>query len=196
MDGIVMSSISQQLMTAEEFLKWTGREEHQDRCFELERGEVIEMPPPGKHHGFICANLARLLGNFAAEKCRGYVCSTDSGVVTERNPDSVRGPDLSYYEDAQTAGDIDRGYGEHPPLLAVEVISPHDRVNLMLQRVAELLRAGVGMVWVVDPESRDISLCRPGQEPRLLSGEDTLTADDILPGFACAITQIFAMPGQ
>ncbi len=150
-----MSSISEQLMTAEEFLAWTQREENRDRFFELERGKVMEMPPAGvvempsagKYDGSICANIIRLLGNYAAEK-GGHVCSNDAGIFLERNPDTVRGPDLSYREDAQTAEDIDRGYGDHPPRLAVEVISPHDRVNPMMHRVAELLRAGVGMVWV------------------------------------------------
>ena len=191
-----MSSISEQLMTAEEFLAWTQREENRDRFFELERGEVIEMPPPGRYHGFVCMNVGVLLHSYAAKQGRGYVCSNDAGVLTERSPDSIRGPDLSYYEDAQNAAEIDRGYGERPPRLAVEVISPHDRVNPMMQRVAELLRAGVGVVWVIDPEARDISVCRLGQEPQLLSADDTLTADDVLPGFACPVTQIFEMPGQ
>jgi Uma2 family endonuclease len=195
-DGKVMASISQQLMSAEEFLEWTRREEHRDRFFELERGEVVETPPPGKLHGFICANVVWLLGNYAARQGRGYVCSNDAGVVTERNPDSVRGPDISYYVDAQTIADMDRGYPEQPPRLAVEVLSPTDRINPMMQRVAELLRAGVGMVWIVDPEARDISVCQAGQEPRLLSAEHTLTAEDILPGFACPVTEIFALPGQ
>jgi Uma2 family endonuclease len=191
-----MSSISQQTMTAEEFLEWTYRDENQGRHFELERGEVIELPPPGKLHGFICANIARMLGNFAAQQGKGYVCSNDAGVVTERNPDSVRGPDISYYLDAQTAADMERGYAEQPPRLAVEVLSPTDRINPMMQRVGELLRSGVGMVWVVDPEARDISVCQSGQEPRLFSADDTMTAEDILPGFRCPVAQIFTLPGQ
>jgi Uma2 family endonuclease len=192
----LMASITQHLMTAEEFLPWTYREENRGRFFELERGEVVELPPPGKYHGFICANIVGILRDYAIAQRKGYVCGNDSGVVTERDPDSVRGPDISYYIDAQTADDMDRGYPELPPRLAVEVISPHDRVNPMMQRVAELLRAGVSMVWVVDPEPRDISLCRLGEELRLLSAEDTLTAEDILPGFTCAVKDIFATPGR
>ncbi len=191
-----MSGITQQLMTAEEFLQFTYRPENQDRFFELERGEVVEMPPPGKYHGFVCANVIWLLRSYAVERGRGYVCGNDSGMVTERDPDSVRGPDISFFEDAQTVADMERGYAAVPPRLAVEVLSPTDRVNPMLQKVAELLRAGVGMVWVVDPEVQDISICRLGEEPRLLSADDTLSAEDILPGFACPVTNLFAMPGQ
>ena len=191
-----MSSITEQLLTAEEFLEWTLREENRDRFFELVRGEVVEMPPPGIFHGFICANLARILGNYTVAQGRGYVCGNDAGLILERNPDTVRGPDLSYFEEAPTAADMERGYAQNPPRLAVEVLSPNDRINPMMQKVAELLRAGVGMVWVVDPEARDISLCRAGEEPRLLSAEHTLTAEDILPGFVCSLAEIFAVPGQ
>lgn len=195
-----MSGLSEQLMTADEFLAWTHREENHGRFFELKRGEVIEILPPGKFHGFLCANIceniARLLGKYVTEQGRGYVCGNDAGVILERNPDTVRGPDVSYFEDTQTADNMERGYAQQPPRLAVEVLSPHDRVNQTMQRVAELLRAGVSEVWVIDPDARDISLCRLGEEPRLLSGEETLTTEDILPGFACPIEQIFAMPGQ
>ena len=38
-------------MTAEEFWEWANRPENEDRLWELERGEVIEMPPPGTVHG-------------------------------------------------------------------------------------------------------------------------------------------------
>ena len=191
-----MSSISEQLMTAEEFLEWTLREENHDRFFELVRGEVVEMPPAGRYHGFICLNVGSILRTYAARHGKGYACGNDSGVLIEREPDTVRGPDVSYYEDAQTAAEIDRGYGEHPPRLAVEVISPHDRVNQILQRVAELLRAGVEVVWVVDPEARDVSVCQLGKEPRLFSAEDTLTCEDVLPGFSCKVAEFFALPGS
>ena len=40
--------------------------------FELRAGEVIEMPPPGKYHGFVCGNISReFLRNYAlARQCR------------------------------------------------------------------------------------------------------------------------------
>ena len=191
-----MSGVSQQMMTAAEFLEWTNRDENQGRFFELERGEVVEMPPPGKYHGFVCLNVGSILRSYAAEQGRGYACGNDSGVLVERDPDTVRGPDVSFYEDAQTPADMDRGYSEAPPRLAVEVVSPNDRVNQVMQRVADLLRAGGKVVWVIDPEARDVSVCRAGVEPRLFSAEDTLTNEDVLPGFSCRVAELFALPGQ
>ena len=46
------------LMTAEAFFAWVHRPENADRWFELERGKVIEMPPPGHRHGVVCGTSA------------------------------------------------------------------------------------------------------------------------------------------
>jgi len=191
-----MSTIATKLLTAEEFFDWVHQPENSDRYFELDRGEVIEMPPPGKYHGFVCGNVARLLGNYADRTGRGYVCTNDSGLVVERDPDSVRGPDVTFYDDDETAEDMERNYSSKPPLLAVEVMSPNDRVNKVMRKVGQLLAHGVPVVWVVDPESRDVSICRKGQEPKLLTDEDTIHAEDHLAGFECPIAEFFAMPGS
>src|SRR5688572_2138779 len=122
----VMATVVSKPITAEEFYQFTHRSENRDRIFELERGEIVEMSRPGKKHGMICANVARLLGNYAAGRKKGYVCSNDTGVVVERDPDSVRGPDVLFFEDVNQVEQVQEKYGETPPRLAVEVLSPND----------------------------------------------------------------------
>lgn len=153
------------------------------------------MPPPGKYHGFVCGNLSRILGNYAADRSQGYVCTNDSGVIVESDPDTVRGPDVTFYEDACTAETMEREYASEPPRLAVDVLSPNDRVNRLNLRISQLLRAGVAAVWVVDPEARDVAVYRPGQDPVLLTESDALSGSDILPGFSCSVAELFAVPG-
>ena len=85
------------------------------------------MTKPGKFHGFVCANIVIILGMFARQRKKGYVCSNDTGVLVERDPDPVRGPDILFCEDADTPDEIDRKWDDKPPLLAVEVLSPNDR---------------------------------------------------------------------
>ena len=130
-------------MTASEFFDWVHRPENRNRFFELDRGEVVEMPPPGKYHGFVCGNVAWILGDFARQRRKGYVCTNDAGVLVERDPDTVRGPDVTFYEDAQTIDDMDRQYAARPPLLAVEVLSPNDRINRTIRRITQMLHGGV-----------------------------------------------------
>ena len=182
-------------MTASEFFAWVHRPENRNRFFELDRGEVVEMPPPGKHHGFVCANIARILGNFAVQRRKGYVCTNDAGVLVEQDPDTVRGPDVTFYEDDQTTDDMERQYAARPPLLAVEVQSPNDRINRTIRRITQMLHGGVAVVWLVDPEGRDVSVYRPGQDPLLVVEGQELSGDPPLPDFRCRIADFFTLPG-
>lgn len=191
-----MATVAANLMTAEEFFEWVHRPENRGQFFELEEGEVVTIPPPGKYHGFVCGNVARILGNFAIKRHKGYVCTNDSGILVESDPDTVRAPDIAFYEDSQTAADMDRKFAASPPLLVVDVLSPHDRINRVLVRVTQLLHRGAKLVWVVDPESRDVSVYRSGKDPQVVSANGELTGDDILPDFQCRVAEFFDIPGQ
>jgi Uma2 family endonuclease len=190
-----MATVASKLMTADEFFDWVHTPENDGRFFELERGEVIEMPPPGKLHGFVCANISCIHWIYARQRKKGYVCSNDTGVIVERDPDTVRGVDVTFYEDAKTAADMEQKYAADPPVLAVEVVSPNDRTNRTLRRVAELLKIGVREVWVIDPQARDVSICRTGRNPEILSFDKELVTTEILPGFRGRVSEFFAAPG-
>ena len=183
-------------MTADEFYRWVNLPENRELHVELERGAVIEMPPPGKYHGFVCGNIAGILRNYAVKRARGYVCTNDAGLIVERDPDTVRGPDVTFYDDNQTADTMDRQFAERPPVLAVEVMSPNDRLNRTLLRISQMLELGVRMVWVVDPETRDVSVYRRGAAHRLVATDQELTGEDVLTEFRCRVSEFFHLPGQ
>jgi Uma2 family endonuclease len=187
-------------MSAEAFAAWVERPENADRHFELERGEVIEMPPPKPLHGYIANRIARLLDRHAEAIGIGFVLSNDSGIVVERDPDSVRGPDVCYFNqsfgEASEMEEFLRRYATVPPVVAVEVLSPEDRVNKMAAKVDEYLAFGVKQVWVVDPDTKDVAVHRAGHAMRLLSQDDELSGGDDLPGFSCRVSDFFRLPGQ
>ena len=190
-----MSTVVPKLMIAEEFFVWVHSPGNEDRFFELERGEVVETPPPTTRHGFVCANISFLLGSVAQRLRTGYVCTNGSGVIVERNPDTVRGVDVTYYAgNVQTVADVEPKYATSPPVLAVEVLSPGDRRGRTLRRVSELLDMGVKQVWLVDPEARNLSIYRAGCEPELLAADQELDASDVLPGFRCRPADFFDAP--
>ena len=191
-----MSTVAEQTMTAEEFFEWVQLPANRGRSFELNHGEVVEMPPPGKYHGFVCGNVAGILRNYAIASRKGYVCTNDAGVIVGRDPDSVRGPDVTFYIDDETADNMERQYAESPPVLAVEVVSPHDRINEIMSRVTQLVARGVKVVWVVDPEARDVSVCRTGQEPQLVQATEHIGGGTELPDFRCTVAEFFATPGR
>lgn len=182
--------------TAEEFFDWVHRPENRGRQFELERGEVIEMPPAGARHGYVSGNLGRILGNYTFERGSGYVCTNDTGVILETDPDTVRGIDVTLYGQPQRYDQLASRYSAQLPKLAIEVLSPVDRPGRMTRRVSLFLRSGILLVWLVDPDSRDVTVYRPGKEPYVLGEHDEITGENVLPDLRCRVADFFRMPGE
>jgi Uma2 family endonuclease len=183
-------------MTAEVFYDWVHRPENRDGHFELERGRVVELPRPGERHGFVCANVGTVLANHTYQRRQGYVCGNNTGLILERDPDTVRGPDVMLYSQVRRYDDLRPRYPDEPPTLVAEVLSPTDRWGTMTRRVTQFLQRGVALVWLVDPEGRTVTVYRAGQLPQVLEGADELVCEDVLPGFRCRIAELFYLPGE
>jgi Uma2 family endonuclease len=158
----------------------------------LVRGEIVSMPPPGFLHGQVQTNIACLLQPFARQHKLGRV-TVESGVLTEDDPDTVRGPDVAYWSAERLPPDrTPVGYPEVPADLVVEVLSPDDSRRKMANKVREYLARGVRAVWVVDPEDRNVAVYRQAGQGQLLWEDATLSGEDVLPGFTCSVAQFFA----
>src|SRR5262245_24691409 len=107
-----MATVGTKRMTAEEFFDWLQRPENQHRLFELEAGEVVEMPPPGELHGILCGWIAHLLWRYVLQRGQGSVSSNDTGLLVKRDPDTVRGPDLMLFEESRRLDDLNRRFVE------------------------------------------------------------------------------------
>jgi Uma2 family endonuclease len=191
-----MTAVATKPISAEEFYDWVNLPENRGRNFELELGEIVEMTKPGKFHGFVCGNIARILGNFAASRKKGYVCTNDTGIIVDRDPDTVRGPDILFFEDTSSAADIGRKYAETPPSVAIEVLSPNDTHGKIMKRVSEQLSFGTPLVWVVDFDKESVTIHRLGKSATVIEGIQEITGEDVLPDLKCAVSEFFKMPGQ
>jgi Uma2 family endonuclease len=183
-------------LTAEEFFDWVNQSSNRDRHFELERGEVVEMARPGERHGFVCLNVGRILLNYTYQRRQGYACSNDTGLLLERDPDTVRGPDVVLYTHGRRYDDLQVRWSDQPPTLAVEVLSPSDSWGAMTRRITKFLQHGVRVVWLVDPEGRTVTLYRANHLPQVLEGEDELAGLEELPDFRCRVAEFFCLPGE
>jgi Uma2 family endonuclease len=163
------------------------------RPTELVRGQVVEINPPAPKHGKICLQVGRFIGNFAETHDLGHVVGNDAGVVTERNPDTVRGPDVSFYSYARLPkGPLPAGYLSVMPDLVVEVLSPDDRWSKVHEKVAEYLNAGVSQVCVLDAKTQTAHVYYPNRPPRTLTEGDELTFPEILGEFRIPVAKLFA----
>jgi Uma2 family endonuclease len=184
------------LMTADQFFDYVQRPENENKWLELVRGEVIELPSPTKIHGTVCNNIAVELTLHARRRRKGYVATNDSGVILERDPDTVRGPDVGLYEDAERFRELHPKYGEAPPVLAVEVLSPSDTFKRIDKKIKQYPHSGIKVVWIVDLEERTISVYRAGGEWHTITADQKLTGDPELPGFQCRVADLFLLPAE
>jgi Uma2 family endonuclease len=183
-------------MTAEEFFEWVHRPENDGKEYELERGSVVEVPRPDRRHGFVCANLAWVLGGYVRQRRQGYACGNGTGVIWERNPDTVLGPDVILYAEKRRFADLSRGFAERVPLLAVEVLSPNDRLGKVNLRIQRFLDWGVRLVWLVDPEDCAVTVYRPDRAHQVFQADQELTGGELLPDFRCRVADLFYLPGE
>jgi Uma2 family endonuclease len=157
---------------------------------ELVRGEIVEMAQPGFIHGEIQLSIGMLLKQhcIATGSCRVVV---ESGVITERDPDTVRGPDVSLYSARRLPmNKVVRVYPDIPADLCVEVRSPEDTIKKLLEKAEEYLRSGVKEVWIADPKAKSVRVITVNQT-RVLKNGDTLEGGTLLPGFTCKVADFF-----
>jgi Uma2 family endonuclease len=182
-------SISQRPpITAEEFAKMPDPPD--GSRLELVRGEVIVMPPPKGKHGIVCSEVAWVLKNFIKARKLGWVTTNDTGVVLEKEPDTVRGPDVAFWSMTRQP-EQPEGYFI-PPDLAVEVQSPDDRRKDLRAKIKEYLFYSVPLIWLVDPETRTVTVYEGSMRGTELDESDTLDGGDVLPGFSCKVSDLFA----
>lgn len=189
-----MSAPPKARMTVEEFLAWARRPENADRTWELDRGEVIEMSRPGERHGFACSTICMWLTLYVLRRGAGYFLPNDTGYLLEREPDTLRGPDVMLYLEDRTVEDMAATHTERRPTLIVEVLSPFDRMSDVNRRVGQFLAKDVPLVWLVDPDLRCVTVYRPGEMHRVLDEQDDLTDDAVLPGLHLTVADLFRKP--
>jgi Uma2 family endonuclease len=179
----------EKLVTAEQFLESAD----DGRCRELVGGRIVVMNVPGFRHGEICSNIVHHLGSFVRQNELGRVLSNDSGIVTARDPDTVRGADVAYYSFARVPQESrPAGYPDVAPEMVFEVTSPGDRWAEITGKVSEYLGAGVLVVCVVDPKSRTVVAHYAERSPDKFREDDEFQIPGILPGWRIAVRSLFA----
>jgi Uma2 family endonuclease len=182
-------------MTAEEFWEWCNRPENANKHAELVRGEIVEMPSPGERHGLLCAWIAFLLLTYVRSRRRGAVATNDTGLIVEESPDTVRGPDVVLFAECIPLEHANPRHSRRIPELVVEVLSPTDSWTALLRRVKQYHQRGVPLVWVVDPEPRTVTVCRPNEYQQLLEESEDVTGNGVLADFRLRVSELFNLPG-
>ena len=157
--------------------------------YELVGGEIVASPA-GMYHSEVSTRIAYLIQSYLERFPLGKVYGADVGIQL---PDgNLRSPDVTFVRMEKLPGGESPGtYGVLVPDLAVEVLSPNDSAREVAEKICEYLQCGVPQVWLVNPEERSVTIRRSLSDTQRLTGDDTITADPVLPGFSCRVAKFF-----
>lgn len=159
---------------------------------ELVKGNVVEMNPPMPRHGQICMRVGHILQTYLDNNPIGIVLCNDAGILTERDPDSVRGADIAYYSyERVPKGPLPAGLLPVAPELVFEILSPHDRWSETHTKIGEYLAVGVQAVCVLDDKDQTLHAFYSQRSPQVFQAADDFTLPDLLPGFSVKVQRFF-----
>ena len=186
--GGLMATIATKLMTAEE-LELLPDDGYQ---YELVKGVLRRMAPASFRPSNIAARIVARLVAYSDEHGLGEVTGADGGYVLERGPDTVRAPDVAFVRAERVpSGEAREHFAGIAPDLAVEVVSPSDRMRDVNEKVDQYLATGVRLVWEFRAKRRTVTVRRVGRAPQVLREGDVVDGEDILPGFRLPVGDIF-----
>ena len=177
-----------ELLTASELLRLYSRGVRG----ELIRGVLHETVATGQQHGEIAVNLSAQLWHFVKPRRLGRLTASDAGVWLERDPDTVREPDVAFFSVEKVPPGMQvTGYSETVPDLVAEIVSPGDSRREVRDKARMWLSHGVRIVWVVHPKTRTVDVYRPDLPVSTLLEDAFLDGEDVLPGFSCPVSTVF-----
>jgi Uma2 family endonuclease len=162
--------------------------------FELIEGELREVSPSEGPSSEIALNFVEVLRPYLRAHRLGRLSSEATGYVVARDPDTVLAPDVGFVRLELVADGFPHGtFVPFPPDLAIEVMSPSNRLIEMERKAALYLRGGTRLVWVVRPQTRTVTVYSP-MSVKVLEIDDTLSGGDVLPGFSMQVADVFRDP--
>lgn len=173
--------------TIEQLLAMPGSEH-----YELLAGHLMERNMSTDASETIAMTIFRLQAFLVAHPV-GVLMAPEQGFRIFTDAQTVRRPDIAFLRMANRPV-APAGLVTVAPDLVVEVVSLNDIGGEIRSKVDQWLQAGVRVVWVLWPGSREAHIYRVASRPALLTAADTISGDDVLPGFSCLVDDLFPIP--
>lgn len=163
---------------------------------EFIRGQLRERPMTrrNRRHSRTTIRLGRFLDPWLDKQPepKGEILGGDAAFRLRKEPETTVGIDVAYVSHGLSAQTPDATFLiEGPPVLAAEILSPTDEHKDIVEKIELYLETGVAVVWIVDPDLRNVTVYRPGQQEVLFAAAQELIGDPELPGFRIQVAQLF-----
>jgi Uma2 family endonuclease len=156
---------------------------HQDQLTDLDNS--------GMEHGNISAYLCGIIEIYARSQNLGITCNSSTAFNLKSG--NKRSPDISFVVKQRLQGikRLPKGFFEGAPDLAVEVLSPTNTFEEIHQKIVEYFNNNCQLVWLVHPDERTVLVYHKPEPDQLLTINDNLNGENILPGFSLPISELF-----
>ena len=163
--------------------------------YELVDGELIDMDGAPKH-GVVTGEIYLLLRLHIRRSGLPLVVGVSTGF--RMSPDTLRFPDVQVTHRDRMAeyNENAGGFPDFAPDVAIEVTSPTNTAAALARKMEAYFANGTRAVWIADPVPRTVAIRRPGQPEQVFGVGDLLSGEPEIPGFACAVADIFAALDQ
>jgi len=156
------------------------------------RGEIIVVPPVGGESDYRCVEVCGQLRGWAKGTGTGKAFGSSAAFALPNG--AVLSPDAAWVSNERIASvskSDRRGIPRITPEFIVEVLCPTDRLSAVKSKMREWIANGVELAWLIDGDSRQVHIYRQGQEPRVVSGVDTVAGEGPVEGFTLELNDIW-----
>lgn len=147
-------------------------------------GELIIMPPTGSDTGNRNGRLIQQLFNWTDTNDLGVAFDSSAGFKMPRGGN--RSPDASWIQKERWDGLTEAQKQQFAPLcpdFVVELRSASDSLKELQDKMVEYLENGVRLGWLIDRQNLRVEIYRPGQDLEIIESPQSLSGEDVLPGF-------------
>ena len=156
-------------------------------------GEVIIMPPAFSDTGARNLDIGAQLWVWNQRTGLGRAFDSSAGFTLPNG--AIRSPDAAWIRkerwDGLTRQEQSR-FAHICPDFLVELRSHSDNLADVRDKMAEYMRNGARLGWLIDPQERQVSIYQPGRAPEVLDDPETISGDPLLPGFLLELGEIFS----
>ena len=190
--------VKKRLYTVDDVLELQGWDGERDRKYELINGELCEMSPANLLHQWLAFEIAGEIRDYLKQHDIGYG-GVEGGFSPPDDRHNLYAPDVAFVSKSRMPNPIPQTFAGFMPDLAVEIASPSNTVAELHGKALIYLSNGTQLVWILYPERASAEVCRLDDEEQLRTEtvdiDGKLSGEDILPGFALALRQLFGGEG-
>ncbi len=156
------------------------------------QGELIVMSPTGSEGGSRNFEVNVDLGAWNRQARLGIAFDSSTGFRLPNG--AIRSPDSSWIANARWAAltpEQRKGFAPICPDFAMELASETDNAEDLRHKMQEYLENGCRLGWLIDPRSQQIEIYRLGKAVEVLYSPQSLSGEDVLPGFVLSLGKLF-----